>query len=278
VAAGALFLLLAAGPALAVKPQPYGLEGQFIQGGLVKGWTVPGSRVLLDGRPIPVARDGRFVFGFGRDQKPFAELVVEAKGVGVFQRTLNIRQRRYRIQRINGLKRKYANPKIDPNSPLYKRWEREYLMVRATRETISAKNGWRQRFIWPSYGRISGVYGSQRILNGKPKRPHFGTDIAAPQGTVVRAMADGKVTLAYDQLYFAGRTIILDHGMGITSVYIHLHQIKVTKGQNVRQGQVIGTIGSTGRSTGPHLHWGLYWRLVPLDPALTVGPMRRWRG
>lgn len=269
--------LVAAGaaPGAARKPLPYGLSGPMIQGGLIRGWTVPGSTVLLDGKPVAVAPDGRFVFGFGRDQKPNADLVVHAKGVGTFSRALNIKQRHYRIQRIGGLKRKYVSPKLDPKSALYKRLVKEYYLIRATRERVSADQGWRQKFVWPAIGRISGVYGSQRILNGKPKRPHFGTDVAAPRGTPIRSTAAGIVTLAYDQLYFAGRTVVVDHGMGVTSVYIHMNRIKVRKGQRVNQGDVLGTIGTTGRSTGPHLHWGLYWKKVPLDPALTVGPMPR---
>lgn len=265
--------LMLTGPASARKPLPYGLEGPLVQGGLVRGWTVPGSRVELDGQPIPVSRDGRFVFGFGRDQKATATLTVHAKGVGTFRRQLSIKQRRYRIQRIGGLKKKYVTPKIDPKSALYKRWEREYLMVKAARDRMTPITNYREKFIWPAIGRISGVFGSQRILNGKPKRPHFGTDVAAPRGTPIRTTAGGIVALAYDQLYFAGRTVIVDHGMGVTSVYIHMDKIMVRKGDRVKRGQVIGTVGTTGRSTGPHLHWGLHWRQVPLDPALAVGLM-----
>lgn len=261
----------------ALKPLPYGIDGKLIQGGLVKGWTVPGSRVELDGKPIPVGRDGRFVFGFGRDHQAVSTLTVHAKGVGTFRRQLAIKQRRYRIQRIHGLNKKYITPKLDPKSALYKRLEREYFMVKAARDRMTPIANYREKFIWPAIGRVSGVYGSQRIWNGKPKRPHFGTDVAAPRGTPIRTTAGGIVALAHDQLYFAGRTVIVDHGMGVTSVYIHMHRIMVRKGDRVRRGQVIGTIGSTGRSTGPHLHWGLHWRQVPLDPALTVGPMPKRR-
>jgi murein DD-endopeptidase MepM/ murein hydrolase activator NlpD len=128
-------------------------------------------------------------------------------------------------------------------------------------------------FIWPVTGRISGVYGSQRILNGKPKRPHYGVDIAAPTGTPVKAPADGVVSLVHNDMFYSGGTLIVDHGHGLSTTYMHLHKILVKKGQRVKQGDVIAQVGATGRVTGPHLHWGMNWFDTRLDPSLLVPPM-----
>jgi murein DD-endopeptidase MepM/ murein hydrolase activator NlpD len=154
-----------------------------------------------------------------------------------------------------------------------KRLEEEYFMVRKAREAMSAQPFWRTGFIWPAMGRVSGVYGSQRIINGKPLRPHFGVDVAAPPGTPVRAAAAGTVTLAHGDLYFSGKTVIVDHGLGVSTLYIHMQELRVATGDRVTQGQIIGSIGTTGRSTGPHLHWGLNLGQDYLDPATIVGPM-----
>jgi len=154
-----------------------------------------------------------------------------------------------------------------------KRLEDEYFMVRRARERMSVEPFWRTGFRWPAVGRISGVYGSQRIVNGKPLRPHYGVDIAALPGTPVRAAAAGTVSLAHGDLYFSGKTVIVDHGLGVSTLYIHMQELRVSTGDRVTQGQIIGTIGTTGRSTGPHLHWGLNLGQEYLDPATVVGPM-----
>ncbi len=268
LASAAVVALCLAGPAHAAKPLPYRLTGPLVQGGLVTGWAIPGSTITLDGKPVRQNARGWFALGFGRDAKPTAALSVTVPEGGTFTRTLHIRQRKYRIQRLT-LPPKYVD-KIDPKSALYKRLEREYLVIKAARERQSATAFFRQGLIWPVKGRISGVFGSQRILNGKPRRPHFGVDIAVPRGTPVRAAAAGTVVVAYDQMYFSGRTVVIDHGLGVNTVYIHLAKILVKVGQKVDRGTVIGTVGTSGRSTGPHLHWGLSLHLLPLDPALAV--------
>jgi murein DD-endopeptidase MepM/ murein hydrolase activator NlpD len=263
----ALILALAA-PA-AAQDIPLALDGQTMQGALVIGRTVPGAAVTLDGKPLKVDETGAFVLGFARDAKPEAALAIKAPDGRSLVRTLAVRQRQYRIQRIDGL------PKgmVEPDKELMKRLEEEYYLVRRARETDTRQPFWKTGFKWPSLGPITGVYGSQRILNGKPMQPHFGVDVGAPTGAPVRAAAAGTVTLAYDQLYFAGRSVMIDHGMGVSTIYIHLNEIKVKQGDTVAQGQLIGTIGNTGRSTGAHLHWGLNWFHEPLDPATVVGPM-----
>lgn len=265
-----LLALVPAAGADAAKPLPYRLTGPLVQGGLVTGWAIPGSTITLNGKPVRQNARGWFALGFGRDAKATAKLSVTIPQGGTFKRTLAVRQRQYRIQRLN-LPPKYVE-QIDPKSALYKRLEREYLVIKAARERQSATAFFRQGMIWPVKGRVSGVFGSQRILNGKPRRPHFGVDIAVPRGTPIRAAAAGEVVVAYDQMYYSGRTVLIDHGMGVNTVYIHLNKILVKVGQKVDRGTVIGTVGTSGRSTGPHLHWGLSLHLLPLDPALAVVP------
>jgi len=270
------------GPAHAQQSIPLNLTGHAAQGGLVIGRTAPGARVILIVNrkfwwektrklirdPIPVSADGIFVFGLGREAPATAQLLIRQAGKAPLTRTLRIRQRRFRVQRIDGVARKY----VTPPKHLKARLKREFLMVVNARKTFSAGRGFLQQFIWPAQGRISGVYGSQRVYNGKARAPHFGLDIAAARGTSVRAPADGVVLLTH-HLYFAGKTVLLDHGRGVTTTYIHLSRIRVKAGQRVRQGHHIGDVGTTGRSTGPHLHWAMSWRQIRLDPALMLpGP------
>ena len=263
--AAALALVACASPALADRLT---LQGEIIQGGLIRGATEPGASVALDERAVRVAPDGAFVLGFGRDAKQ-ATLRVRFPDGTTDERKLAVAQRSYQIQRIDGLPQRQVTP---PDEDLAQIRD-ERAAVAAARSTDSAKAAWRQRFIWPANGPISGVYGSQRIINGKPLRPHFGVDVAAAPGTPVRAAAAGTVTLAHGDLYFSGKTVIIDHGLGVSTLYIHMQEIKVATGDRVTQGQVIGTIGTTGRSTGPHLHWGLNLGQDYLDPATIVGPM-----
>jgi murein DD-endopeptidase MepM/ murein hydrolase activator NlpD len=248
---------------------PLALHGHLMQGALVIGQTVPGATVTLDGKPIEVDRTGAFALGFGRDAKPGWSLVVTAPGGASLTRPLAIAQRHYRVQRINGIDRKY----VEPPPALMKRLTREYFLVRKAREADTDQPFWRTGFIWPVKGRISGVYGSQRIIDGKPLRPHYGVDIAAPAGTPIHAAAGGTVTLAEPDLFFTGRTVIIDHGLGVSTLYVHMSALYVKVGDHVRQGQVIGLVGATGRATGPHLHWGLNWHQDYLDAATVVGPM-----
>lgn len=260
-----LLLLLLHGPALAETR----LDGNLTQGGLVIGTVEPGRQVTLDGRAVRVAGDGTFILGFTRDAPETAELVVRHPDGRTERQTLAIARRTYDIQRIDGLPPKMVTPPAD----VLARIRRENAAIGETRMIDTAEPLFRSGFIWPARGRISGVYGSQRILNGEPRRPHFGIDIAAPVGTPVVAPADGIVRLAENDLYYSGGTIILDHGHGLSSAFLHMARVTVTVGQRIAQGDPIGTIGATGRVTGPHLDWRINWFKERLDPGLLVPPM-----
>tara|TARA_B100001123_G_scaffold412395_1_gene509619 strand:+ start:595 stop:1401 length:807 start_codon:yes stop_codon:yes gene_type:complete len=245
------------------------LDGDFTQGGLVIGATEPGSKVALEGQTIRVSPEGLFVFGFTRDAPGMVELLIESPQGRLEQQNLHIKSRQYDIQKIDGLPPKL----VTPPAKILSRIRREGAAIKKARTRDTAEAMFATGFIWPARGRISGVYGSQRILNGKPRRPHFGIDIAAPINTPVMAPADGIVRLAEPDLYFSGGTIILDHGHGLSSAFLHLDTLTVTVGQRVPQGSQIGTIGATGRVTGPHLDWRINWFDRRLDPGLLVGPM-----
>ena len=225
--------------------------------------------VYFDGTPIRVSPEGRFVIGFSRDATPQAMIEVHHASGAIEKHPLAVKTREYRIQRINGL----PPAKVSPSKKdLDRIWE-DIKLVKKVRKTDNPRTDFTQSFIWPVTGRITGVYGSQRILNGKPKRPHFGVDIAAPTGTPVKAPIDGVVTMVHKDMFYSGGTLILDHGHGISTVYMHLHKILVKEGQPVRQGEAIAQVGATGRVTGPHLHWGMNWFETRLDPSLLVPPM-----
>ena len=267
----ALFYRIVFSLALAVPPSPaVALEvaGSFIQGGLVTGRAAPGTRLFLDGRAVPVSPTGDFMLGFGRDVPPEVVLREIRPDGGTTIHRLTVRQRSYQIQRIEGLPRR----KVTPNPADVARIRSESRLISAAREKTAANVLSRSGFAWPAKGRISGVYGSQRVLNGKPRRPHLGVDVAAPVGSPVTAMADGRVMFTHPGMFFNGQSIILDHGLGLSSIYIHLSAVAVERGQKVSKGQLIGKIGKTGRVTGPHLHWGVRWNGVDLDPALLVPP------
>ncbi len=261
-----LLSFLVTSPAWAGKLE---LAGHFQQGGLVFGTTEPGAIVTLGERNVRVSPQGRFVFGFGYDASPLATLAVRFSDGSSEQRTLQVEKRTYRVQRIDGLARKMVTP---PESE-WPRIEAENAKIAAARAADRPEALFESGFAWPAIGRISGVFGSQRILNGERRRPHFGVDVAAPVGTPVTAPADGVVVLTHDDMYYTGGTVMLDHGHGLTSVYSHLKQVLVEEGARVTQGSVIGTLGATGRVTGPHLDWRINWFTERLDPALLVGPM-----
>ena len=264
----AIFSILLAPGALAQCPP---LEGQLIQGGLVWGDTTPGSQVTLDGEPLDVLEDGTFFAGFGRDAKPTAELVIE--GPEPCRQTLAIASREYRISRVEGVPQQTVTPS-----------EEHLERIRKERALVGAAKGQRlQRpdllqnalagFEWPATGRISGVYGSQRIYNGTPKNPHYGVDVAVPTGTPVYAPTAGVITLAEPDLFYSGGTVILDHGYGLSSSFLHMSKVLVEVGQEIRTGDLIGEVGATGRATGPHLDWRMSWRSERVDPQLLVPPM-----
>lgn len=259
-----LFWMLVSAAAAA---EPF--QGQPIQGGLIVGRAAPDARVLLDGEPLKLAPDGRFVFGFGRDRTGTARIEIFHPD-GTQQRyDLAIEERDYDIQRIDGLPpRTVTIPEAEQ-----KRRAKERAQVAQARQPVTDALDWQGGFIWPAKGRISGVYGSQRILNGKPRWPHYGVDLAAPTGTPVVAPAGGLVRLADPDFLLEGGIVILDHGHGVTSTLFHLNSVEVAVGERVAQGQRIGTVGATGRATGPHLDWRINWKSVRLDPQLVAGPL-----
>lgn len=243
-------------------------SGAFVQGGLVKGHVPPGTKVAFDNRELRIGADGTFLLGFGRDTQTASLAIIYGDGRNE-TRTLTVKKRDWQIQRVDGL----PQQTVTPNEEELQRIRAEGALAREVRKIDSPEPLFGAGFIWPAIGPISGVYGSQRILNGEPRAPHFGVDIAVPPGAPVRATADGEVTLAHEGMLLSGKTLIVDHGFGLNSVYYHLSEITVPLGARVKQGQVIGKVGATGRATGPHLHWGMNLFDIRLDPALLVPPM-----
>lgn len=244
-------------------------KGVLQQGSLVIGQTEPGTQVFLDERRVRVSEEGKFLIGFGRDAEPESILKFVTPDGAYKTRKLKIAQRQYQIQRIKGL----PSRKVTPRTENLARIRKEAALVRKARELDDSRTGFLGGFIWPVQGAISGVYGSQRILNGQPRRPHYGIDIVAPTGTPVRAPADGLVTLVHPGMFFSGGTLILDHGHGLSSAFLHLHRILVKEGKQVAQGEVIAEVGATGRVTGAHLDWRINLFQTRLDPQLLVAPM-----
>lgn len=242
------------------------LEGDMVQGGLVRGKVNPGTKVEFEGQAVRVSEKGLFLIGFGRDAPKRMTLTAYGPDGLREQRTLRIRNRRFKIQRIDGL----PPSKVSPAEKDLARIRAEAAMVKAARQLDEPRTDFLSGFIWPVNGPITGVYGSQRILNGEPRRPHYGVDIAASAGTPVRAPADGLVTLTHTDMYYSGGTLILDHGHGLSSSFLHLEEILVKKGQTVYQGDVIALVGATGRSKGAHLDWRINLFQTRLDPQLII--------
>lgn len=236
---------------------------------MVVGRTEPGATVTFADRTLRVAPDGTFVLGFHRDDPANMALSVEFADGRTEERVLSVAVREYNIQRIDGLPPK----KVTPPPERLARIKREAALVRAARERDTDQTWFAGTWIWPVEGRISGVYGSQRVLNGQPRQPHYGIDIAAPEGRPFVAPADGVVSLVHDDMYFSGGTVMLDHGHGVQSTFLHAQTIAVAEGDFVRRGEVIGTVGATGRATGAHLDWRVNWFDKRLDAALLVPPM-----
>ena len=256
---------LAARHARAAMP----LEGDFTQGGLLVGQADAGSKAALDGTDVKVYGDGRFLLGFGRDAAAKALLKVAMPGGVVEARELAIGQRQYEVQRINNLPKN----QVEPSEAELARIKTERERIAAAKQRTTPTPFFDEGFDWPVLGPISGVYGSLRILNGQPRQPHFGVDVAASTGTPLKAPAGGVVSLADPDLFFTGGTVMLDHGYGLTSIFAHQSKIEVKEGDKLAKGDVFGLLGGTGRVTGPHLHWGIYLGTIPLDPQLLVPPM-----
>ena len=238
------------------------LKGSFMQGSFVLGKTEPNSNITIDKKVIKVSKDGYFAYGIGRDRKNNVIIKVKKDGkIEIIEK--KILKKKYRIQKINGLPQK----QVTPPKEVYERIKNDNILIGKARSINSDLDFFKNKFIKPiNNAIITGVYGSQRILNGKPRRPHYGLDYAAKEGTPIKAMLDGVVTLAEKDLYFTGGTIIFDHGHGISTLYMHMKDVNVVKGQNILQGEIVGTVGQTGRSTGPHLDIRLNWFDVKLDP------------
>ena len=241
-------------------------EGKFIQGSFILGKTEPDSEVFIDKKKVKVTSDGYFVFGLGRDRK--YDVIITLNKDGNKQKIVKkVQKRKYNIQKIDGLEEK----KVTPPEEVYERIKRENKWIGEVRAIDSDLTFFTKEFIIPVENAIiSGVYGSQRILNGKPKWPHYGLDFAANEGTKIKAMLDGMVTLAEPDLFYTGGTLTFDHGHGISTLYMHMEKILVKKGQKVKQGDIIGTVGSTGRATGAHLDVRLNWFHIRLDPATVL--------
>ena len=238
-------------------------------GALVIGRTESDAVVSFEGRSLRVAPDGSFVFGLGRDVAGNANVDVRYRDGSKHQIAIPIKPREFAVERVDGL----PESTVNPDANLAERIAHEQALVTKARERNDARQDFRFGFTWPNKGRISGVYGSQRILNGTPKNPHYGVDIAVGTGTPIHAPAAGIVSFVANDLYLTGGTVIVDHGHGLSSVFVHMSRIDVKPEQAITQGQVIGAVGATGRATGPHLHWGMNWFDTRLDPQLVVGPM-----
>ena len=239
--------------------------GKFLQGHFIIGQTDPAAKIIIDKKQVKVSEDGFFVFGLDRDRKFDLTItkIINGKKDKIIKKVL---KRKYNIQRIDGLE----ESKVTPPESVYKRIKEENNKIGEARAINSDLPFFKNQFIMPVEGIISGVYGSQRILNGKPKWPHYGIDIAAKQGTMIKSSGSGIVTMAEDDLYYTGGTIIMDHGHGISTIYSHLENVMVSVGDKINQGDIIGTVGSTGRSTGPHLDFRVNWFQTRLDPMSVI--------
>ncbi|PMG50897.1 M23 family metallopeptidase [Shewanella sp. 10N.286.52.B9] len=245
------------------------LQGKLEQGALVRGTVPAGSAVKLNGEVVKVTPKGQFAIGFEREAKTEQLLEVTYPDGLTQLKPLTIASREYKIDRLTGISKKIMQP--DPVAQA--RAAKDSKQTRAARNVFSEQDAFMQAFIWPVTGRISGIYGSQRFYNGKPGNPHYGVDVARPTGTVVVSPADGVITLSVPDMFYSGGTLIIDHGYGINSTFLHLSKLYAKEGDVVTQGQPLAEIGATGRVTGPHLDWRLNWFQKRLDPVSIVPSM-----
>lgn len=262
--AGSFFILMAASSALALELT---LPDKAFQGDMVIGQVAPPANIWTGGKALVVSTDGYFVIGVPRDLK--SDIVVLAKNNGEqIKRTIQVLARQWKVERIKGLSKK----KVSPDPVALRRIKADTARVDAIRTSPadSVERFIKKGFAIPVNGRISGVFGSQRILNDQPRSPHRGLDIAAPQGAPVASPSDGIVRLVAEDMYLMGNTLMVDHGLGVRSIYIHLNRILVKEGDRVAQGEIIAEVGQSGRATGPHLHWGLFVGTVAVDPQKVI--------
>lgn len=242
------------------------ISGEVTQGGLIVGKTKTNNKVYLNDKPLKISANGDYAFGFGRDEKNSFVLSVHDQQGNIFKKTLTPSIREYKIQRINGIKKSI----MKPNPKAVSRSQKDNAQVKLARSTTSELTAFSQGFIAPIDGIITGVYGSQRVFNDVPKNPHYGLDYAGDIGDPVKTPADGVVTLWVPDMFYSGGTMIIDHGHGINSTFLHLSASDVKVGDNVKQGDIVAEVGKSGRATGPHLDWRVNWYNVRLDPALAL--------
>jgi murein DD-endopeptidase MepM/ murein hydrolase activator NlpD len=259
-------LALSAAPRVALAEHLLSFTGSLQQGSLVIGKSALDAVVRVDGKPVSLTKDGSFAFGLEYDQKTATTVVARFSDAETESRIITPVVRHYEVQEVNGLPEKTVAPSPDEIA----RIKRENAMVAEVRKADSAGVGFAEPFDWPVPGIISSLFGSQRKLNGELEAPHFGVDIAAPANTLIHAPADGTVVLAQPDFFLTGGTTLLDHGHGVFTVYLHQNTLKVAVGQAVKRGDVLGLVGMKGRATGPHLHWGLNWFQMRLDPSLSA--------
>jgi len=258
--------------AVLLSPATWALEiiqGDWQQGAVIRGKVEPGSELYHDERRLRLSEQGEFVLGLDRDAPERISLkVIDPEGQAQ-EHQFEVAKRDYQIQRIEGV----PQSTVTPNAEQIARARKEAALARQARDKDLARTDFTAEFRWPLVGTITGVYGSQRFYNGEPRRPHYGVDIASPQGTEVVAPAPGLVTLVHQDMFFSGGTLIIDHGHGLSSTFIHLHKILVEEGDEVAQGEPIAQVGASGRATGPHLDWRMNWFDRRVDPTSLVGPM-----
>lgn len=263
---GGLGVVLVVLASAAVAREVVEFEGDVVQGGLVIGHAPAGSSVRVDGEPVMVDEAGRFLLGFAREATEPVDVEVELPSGSRLERRLTPEPRDFEVQRIDGL----PEDQVTPPESVLERIRADARAARQARQRRDARSDWSAGFQWPLVGPVTGVYGSQRILNGQPRNPHWGIDIAAPTGTAVIAPAPGVVSLVHPDMYFSGATLFIDHGHGLVSAFLHLQSIDVEPGERVAAGERIGSVGATGRATGPHLDWRINLGDIRVDPGLLV--------
>lgn len=245
------------------------LKGEWQQGGVIVGKVPQGTQVEYGEKKLQISSAGEFVIGLGRDAAQHAKIVITDSTGLREEHQFAVKQRTYKIQKVTGVPQRT----VDPDPAQVERARREAQMAADARKVDLPLTFFAKKFEWPLIGPITGVYGSQRFYNGVPNSPHYGVDIAKPVGTLVKAPAGGVVTLVHPDMFFSGGTLIIDHGHGLSSTFIHLSEVLVKKGDAITQGQAIAKVGKTGRATGPHLDWRMNWFEERVDPQLLVEPM-----